>query len=183
MEISLSKAMADLESMIELYGREAVLDALAEIAGEDNEVINEVSMKGTVAKQVATTLFNLIVKAAGGTAKVAAKPIASAVGKALDQDVRISSQGPILKVTDPGLYDLITQTNNLIKKTNELLASASSTIEASNKELGNIDDDFDDLLSMGMPGQSATDVKVRQAAGLSPEVPMPSEEEPEEERI
>ena len=182
MKGSISKVMDDIDVMIDLFGRKAVLSALSDIAGRGPVSLAE--KKGSaplgLAADIAGAVLDGLMKAAGGAAKGGARVVGSAIDKSIDQDVHISSQGPVLKVTDPALVDLITQTNSLIKKTHELLMGASSAIEDSNKELGNIDDDMDDWLAIQTPGTSTTDVKVRQAAGMSPGSPIPPEEEPEE---
>jgi hypothetical protein len=184
MQNSLSKIMADLEAMMDLYGKDAVLNALAEIASGPEAPVPHMSMqhlkegKTGLAAGIASNLFNIITKAAGGTAKIAAKPVATAMDKALDQDVHISSQGPVLKVTDPGLYELISQTNALIARTNELLSGATDAIDSSNKELQDIDISIDDLIAAETPGAEMSDVGTRQAAGLPPEK-MPDDDEQE----
>jgi len=183
MQKLLSKAIADLEIMMDTYGVEPVLRALADIAGEPGDMLAEQVRPGkaNIVKQLAKALLDAMGSVAGAPVKLAAKTGAGAIGKAFDQDVRISAQGPVLKVTDTGLYALISQTNALIKQTHELLSGAQEAIHGSTKELEDIEFSIDDWIASketlsGGEDVSASDVQTRQSAGLPPSRSKPEED-------
>ncbi len=172
MQDKLSKAMQDMKILIDTYGEQPVLDALADIAGLDAQtapVSNLQEQKNPLSPAaIAAAMFDILVKTAGSTGKLAGTGIKHKLAKSIDQDVHISSQGPVLKVADESLAQMLKQTNALIKRTNELLSSAAVSIEDSNKELSDIEVSIDDAIA-SQTGDSAIDIASRQAAGLPPE--------------
>lgn len=179
-EKTLAKAMADLENLMSTHGEEVVLAALADLASDPTlaEVLLR-EAKGGIGSPagVAKALLDLLIKSASVPGKLAVKTGAAAMDKAIDQDVHISSQGPVLKVTDPELKNLLIQTNKLIANTNNILMGAADALEGSEKELQDIEYSMDDFIA-GTSGDSVDDVNTRQAAGL-PMGKKLSDEDPE----
>ena len=106
--------------------------------------------------------------AMGWMPKQVGKFASTKVSRAFDQDVNIADQDQPVDINSAELENLMDKTNDLVNKTNQLLADISSTLEKSITGMDQLDYSIDDLVAT-TSGKSISDVRSRQGMHLSPE--------------
>ena len=130
--------------------------------------------RGTVPKRSVPKLLKLL--SGGGLGAGVRTAGGAALGKMVDQDVRIADQSIDLKVKDEDLHNLISQTNALLKTTNDLLSGAGDALKKSDIQLDDLNYSMDDMIARSA-GTSVHDVRTDQEAQLQPGRAFPEEEE------
>jgi len=138
------------------------------------DLLRGAARKGTIPKRSIPRLMKLLGGGGAGFGSMAG----AAVGKKVDQDVRIADQSVDLKVKDEDLHDLISQTNALLKTTNDLLSGAGDALKKSDMQLDDLNYSIDDMIARSA-GTSVSDVRTDQEAQLQPGATFPEEEEEE----